>query len=133
MHISTLQKEYILKTSRGGIVYFEISAGGWADYFLFSPDIGETGRPIDCVRDARKLFCYYPSSLIQFTVRDGGIFMRLVEEIEGWCVDYQNGPDTHSMNEEATTNTYKLPDEGYYTWTEDNCPFSEITDITQKK
>ena len=140
--VLTSQKEYEIEASRGGIILFEIGAPEWGDSFLFSPDVGEAGYPIDCLYDKNQLFCYYPSSLGQFVVFGEGLeeffpeieegtIEKMVEEIEGWCVDYQNVSEADSMNEDATTDTYMLPNEEYYTWTEDNCPYFKITEITE--
>jgi hypothetical protein len=127
--VSTAKKEYKIKASRGGIIFFFIVNPEWGEVFLFSPDVGETGSPIDCEFDMNYDFCYYPSSLIQIAVLENGAIVRLFKETEGWCADYKNVNHSRSVNEPFTVDTYKLPNGEYYTWTKENCPYSEITEI----
>ena len=131
LHISTGQREYEIKVSRGGIIFFFLDAPGWVEWFLFSPDIGKIGSPISCKHDINQFFCYYPSSLIQVAVLENGTMVKQVEETKGWCTKYENLPFSRSIDEQYTVDTYRLPNKEYYTWTEDNCPYCEITEITQ--
>ena len=127
--VTAAKKEYKIKASKGGVIFFFIVNPEWGEVFLFSPDVGETGSPIDCEFDMNYNFCYFPSSLIQIAVLENGAIVRLFKETEGWCADYKNVSNSHSVNEPFTVDTYKLPNGEYYKWTKDNCPYSEITEI----
>ena len=130
IQVSAGKKVYEIKISRGGIIFFLIVDPSWEEVFLFSPDTGEAGSPIDCGRDISKVFCYYPSSLVQIAVFKSGTVVKAIKETVGWCTDYENVPTSLHINEPATVDTYKLPNGEYYEWTKDNCPYSEITEIT---
>ena len=133
--VSGSQKKYEIKASKGAVIFFRLFASGGSqevDAFLFSPDIGEIGFPIDCEFEGFQFFCYYPPSLIQISVQGDGTIEKIIEETGGWCRDYENGPlELYMDNSSNCVDVYKLPlIEKIVDWSS-SCPEYEITEITQ--
>ena len=128
------KKEYEILVSKGAILFLFISDDShWADHYLFSPDIGSKGNFVDCIMYDTSKSCFWPPSLVQIDILLwGDIYVhKYIEEANGWCRKLVNIPLTKGEGILIPINIYKLPLSGYVVNWSEECPESEITEITQ--
>ena len=132
VEVHNKNRRFLIEISKGAIIGFEIYNPIFLDFFLFSPDVGNNGNPVDCKKG---IFCYYPSSSIQIKALDGGNLLVMVPDKEEkdrkWCILPKNDPPYMMYRgERGEYSAYRISsEETTWVWTENNCPEVELVEI----